>query len=146
MPDNTITIEEEYDYDARRLIVTAGGWSREFSLLEDMIGLHSLGVFQGEELHVGWSKNYNVKHYFGAFPVIYPMKFTVLDEELLVVPAGTFRCYKLSATLRWEKGIQLTITVYVNAQMTLVPKIAMNITWPRMMFTLATELESYSGF
>lgn len=146
----TMTITADYDYAAGTMTMTYDGASTEVPITGDVFNQQYLNSFVGEELYVGWSDTYSFGYGSGAQSTAYSMTITCVDEELVTVPAGTFRCYKLVASMPAMEGVQLTMTMYTNAQMTLVPKMTMDMQITMLGQTASTsmtmELESYSGF
>ncbi len=140
----TMTID--YDYTNGKAIMTQDGTTIEIPISEDAFNQQYINAFVGEDLYVGWSKDFS----YGYGTSMYTIKFTVVDEVLVTVPAGTFRCYKITASMPQTEGVQLSIDIYTNAQMTLVPKMTMDMQVTALGQTMSTsmvmELTSYSGF
>lgn len=136
----------DYDYATGKLTITYDGTSTEYDISDDAFNQQYLNTFVGEDLYVGWSKDLSYGYGTDSFTI----RFTVEDEVLVTVPAGTFRCYKLIATMPQTEGVQLTMEIYTNAQMTLVPKMTMDMQITMLGQTSSTsmvmELTSYSGF
>ena len=146
----TMTITADYDYAAGKMTMTYDGASMDVPITDDVFNQQFFGSFVGEELYVGWSDTYSFGYGSGAQSTAYTMTITCVDEELVTVPAGTFRCYKLVASMPVTQGVELTITIYTNAQMTLVPKVTMDMQMTVLgqisSTSMTVELESYSGF
>lgn len=136
----------DYNYETGKLTITYDGTSTQTDIPDDAFNQQYFNTFLGEDLYIGWSKEFSYVYENSS----YTIRCTVEDEELVTVPAGTFRCYEIAASMQQMENIQILMTVYTNAQMTLTPKMTMdmqmttlgqtaNISW-------TMELESYSGF
>ncbi|MFB0500800.1 MAG: hypothetical protein ACETWO_06010 [Candidatus Hadarchaeaceae archaeon] len=142
----TSTMTVDYDYAAGKATTTFDGTTTEMDISGDFISQQNVNTFLDEDLYVGWSKDFT----YGYGSEMYIMKLTVENEELVTVPAGTFRCYKIAASYMETEEIQLTTTTWMNAQMTFAPKtttdIQINMLGQKFSTSMTTELESYSGF
>lgn len=142
----TSTMTVDYDYAAGKATTTFDGITTEMDISGDFLSQQNVNTFLDEDLYVGWSKDFT----YGYGSEMYTMRLTVENEELVTVPAGTFRCYKIAASYLETEEIQLTITIWVNAQMTFAPKttmdMQMNVLGQTYSTSMTMELESYSGF
>ncbi len=139
----TMTTEYFFNYDTNKLRMktTMDGQvltDTETDMPESTFTQYNMQEFLGEDLYVGWSKDFG----FQSDSTRYTMTLTVTKEEIITVPAGTFRCYVLSVTMP-----DVTLNVWVNAQMTLVPKMEISASYQGQTILLMTmTLQSYSGY
>jgi hypothetical protein len=142
----TSTMTIDYDYEAGKATTTFDGTTTEMDISGDVFSQEYVNTFLDEDLYVGWSKDFT----YGYGSEMYTLKLTVENEELVNVPAGTFRCYKIAASYLETEEIQLAITIWVNAQMTFAPKMTtdmqINVLEQTYSTSMTMELESYSGF
>lgn len=141
-----IQMTMDYNYETGKLAVTYDGTSTQTDIPDDAFNQQYFNTFLGEDLYIGWSKEFSYVYENSA----YTMRFTVEDEELVTVPAGTFRCYEITASMQQIENIQISMTIYTNAQMTLMPKMMIDMQMTTLGQTagisMTMELESYSGF
>ena len=142
----TSTMTVDYDYAAGKAITTFDGTTTEMDMSGDVLSQQNVNILLHEDLYVGWSKDFT----YGYGSEMYTMKLTVENEELVTVPAGTFRCFKIATSYLETEEIQLTTTIWLNAQMTFAPKMTtdmqMNVLGQKYSTSMTMELESYSGF
>jgi hypothetical protein len=145
-----VTIEYFYNYDTNKLRtkMTMNGEvysDTETDLLSSPFSQYSTQGFLGENLQVGWSKDYS----FSSDTTNYDITLTVTKEETITVPAGTFRCYVISATIpeNLTSGYDITCNIWVNAQMTLIPKMEISMSYQgQTAMSMNMTLQSYSGY
>ena len=147
----TETIEYFYNYNTNKLRtkITINGQvysDNETDLSQNTFSEYNPQGFLGENLHVGWSENFS----YQSDNTKYAMTLTVTKEETITVPAGTFRCYVLSATMpeiEEMAGVDLTCNIWVNAQMTLVPKLEISASYSgQTALSMTMTLQDYSGY
>ncbi len=147
----TMTTEYFYNYSTNKLRMktTTNGqvyMDTEIDMPESSFTQYNMQEFLGENLYVGWSENFS----FTSDSSKYTMTLTVTKEEIITVPAGTFRCYVLSATvpeMEEMAGYDMTLNIWVNAQMTLVPKMEMSASYQgQNVLSMTMTLQDYSGY
>lgn len=149
--EQTMTAECFFNYDTNKLRVKATMDGQvltdtETDMPESTFTQYNMQEFLGEDLYVGWSKDFG----FQSGSTKYTITLTVTKEEIITVPAGTFRCYVLSATvpeIEEMEGVDMTCNIWVNAQMTLVPKMEVSTSYQgQIILSQSMTLQSYSGY
>lgn len=149
--EHTVTTEYLYNYTTKKLRtkITMDGQvysDTETNMPESTFTQYNMQEFLGEGLYAGWSKSFG----FVSGSTKYTITLTVTKEELVTVPAGTFRCYVLSATvpeISEMAGVDMTFNIWVNAQMTLMPKVEMSASYQgQTTLSMTMTLQSYSGY
>lgn len=147
----TAATEYFYNYTTNKLRIkmTVGGqtWiDTEMDIPQGNFTPYNTQDFLGENLYVGWSENFS----FASDSSNYTIALTVTKEEQITVPAGTFRCYVLSATvpeIENMAGYDMTCNIWVNAQMTLVPKMEISVSYQgQNVLSMTMTLQDYSGY
>jgi len=140
-----IQMTMDYNYETGKLTITYDGTSTQTDIPDDALNQQYLNTFLGEDLYIGWSKEFSYVYENNS----YIIRCTVENEELVTVPAGTFRCYEIAASMEQMENVQISMTVYTNAQMTLMPKMTMDMQMTALgqtaSISMTMELESYSG-
>jgi len=144
----TMTTEQFYNYNTHKLHkkTTMNGQvysDTETDMSTSTFDQNSMQGFLDKNLYVGWSDNFS----FQSDNTKYTMTLTVTKEEIITVPAGTFRCYVLSTAVPEIEGIDMTCNIWVNAQMTLVPKMELSVSYHgQNVLSLTMTLQDYSGY
>lgn len=147
----TMTMEYFFNYTTKkmRMKVTVNGQAyldTEENMPDSTFTQYNMQGFLGKDLYIGWSENFG----FQSSSSKYTMTLTVIKEETITVPAGTFRCYVLSATMpeiEEMAGVDMTCNIWVNAQMTLVPKMEISASYQgQTALSMTMTLQDYSGY
>lgn len=145
----TIEYFFNYENDTLRMKMTMNGetyMDTETDLPDSTFSQYSMQGFLDENLYVGWTDNL----VFQSDNTSYTVTLTVTKEETITVPAGTFRCYVLSMSVPESDnmfGTSITGNVWVNAQMTLMPKMEISATYGgQTLMDMKMTLQSYSGY
>lgn len=147
----TMTTEYFFNYDTNklRMKITMDGQvltDTETYMPDSTFTQYNMQEFLGGDLYIGWSKDFG----FQSDSTKYTMTLTVTKEEIVTVPAGTFRCYVMSATvpeIEEMEGYDMTTNLWVNAQMTLVPKMEVSVSYQgQTVLSMSMTLQSYSGY
>ncbi len=142
-----MTIEYFFNYSTNKLRVkmTVNGSTMadtETDMLKTSFGQYNVQTFLGDNIYVGWTDNFELQSGSSSYTVT----LTVTKEETITVPAGTFRCYVISMSSENILGTDITGNLWVNAQMTLVPKMEFDVSVLGTTTTMNMTLQSYSGY